>query len=299
MQRGWWILACLAMAAPATATEPTEIVLWPAGMPEPIVPAEPAERIEKGPDGTGRRFNVSKPRLFVYLPSEKTPRSGAAVVVVPGGGFTKLADEHEGSDACRWLAEQGVVAFGLAHRTPTNMHAAPHEGPVQDTQRAISEVRRRAAQYQVDPVKIGVLGFSAGGQVTLIAATNDRRYPDPAETVSHRPDFLVLLYPYRIWDPAVSGLRSDIRLDAGLPPTFIAQMGDDRGSLPQGSARLYFELISRGVPAEIHIYERGGHGFGMRSRPGATGPTDWPQRAADWLALRGYVVPKHHTTKNQ
>ena len=274
-----------------TAAEFPEIKLWPAGMPEPVVPAEPPEKTERGPDGITRRSNVSQPRLFVHEPPATVTRTGTAVIVVPGGGFGRLADEHEGSDAAAWLAKQGIVAFQLAYRTPTTKHKEPHAGPAQDVQRAVSEVRRRATELKLDAKKIGVLGFSAGGQVALIAATSDRLFPSEANATSHKPDFLLVVYPYKIYDPATKALRADIHLEAGLPPTFIAQAGDDSGSLPQGSTLLYLDLITRKIPAEIHIYEKGGHGFGMRPRPNATGPTDWPLRAADWLRLRGLAVP--------
>ena len=104
-----------------------------------------------------------------------------------------------------------------------------------------------------------------------------------------RADFLLLLYPYQIYDATTKSLRKEIQLDGGLPPTFIAQMGDDTGSLPQGSTLLYLELINRKIPAELHIYQRGGHGFGMRARPNSTGPTDWTHRATDWLKQGGLV----------
>ena len=281
---GIFLAAAVASAAPLP-----EIPLWPQGMPEPVVPADPPEKTEKGIDGITRRSNVSQPRLFVHLPAEGVLRSGAAVIVVPGGGFGRLADEHEGSDACAWLAQQGIVAFQLAYRTPTSKHAEPNAGPIQDTQKAVVELRRRAAEFGLDAGKIGVLGFSAGGQVALIAATNERKFPAGAPGESHKPDFLLTIYPYKIYDPLTKALRAEIKPDAGLPPTFIAQAGDDTGSLPQGSALLYLELIQRKVPAELHIYEKGGHGFGMRSRPNATGPTDWPLRACDWLRLHGYL----------
>jgi acetyl esterase/lipase len=272
------------------ADAPREIPLWPKGMPEPVVPAEPPESVEKGADGTARRYNVSQPRLLVHEPPAGVKRTGAGVIVVPGGGFGRLADEHEGAEAAVWLAKQGIVAFQLAHRTPTSKHKEPHAGPSQDVQRAVSEVRARAAELKVDAKRIGVLGFSAGGQVTLIAATNERLFPESQAAVSHRPDFLLLIYPYKIYDPATKAIRADIRLEAGLPPTFIAQAGDDTGSLPQGSTLLYLDLINRKTPAELHIYEKGGHGFGMRPRPNATGPSDWPLRAADWLRLRGLAA---------
>ena len=282
-------VSCWAGIASFAVGGPPEILLWPQGMPEPVIPADPPEKVEKGADGIQRRTNVSQPRLFVHLPPAGVKRTGAAVVVVPGGGFGILADEHEGSDAAEWLAKNGIVGFQLAHRAPTNNHPVPNAGPVQDLQKSLIEIRRHANEYQVDPKRVGVLGFSAGGQVTLVAASNGRKFPADATTESHKPDLLLLLYPYQIYDTTTKGLRADIQLDGGLPPTFIAQMGDDRGSLPQGSALLYLELVNRKIPAEIHIYEKGGHGFGMHSRPGATGPTDWQQRAIDWLRLHEYV----------
>ena len=286
-------LALLWCALPAFAADRPEIILWPQGMPEPVVPAEPPEDVKLGADGISRRTHVSKPRLVVHLPPKDVAASGAAVIVVPGGGFGVLADGHEGSEACEWLAKQGVVSFLLLHRAPTSKHPAPNAGPVQDAQKAVSDVRRLAADYGIDPHKIGVLGFSAGGQVTVIAATNDLKFPTSAPSAapiaSHKPDFLLLLYPYQIYDPATKFLRKEINLDGGLPPTFIAQMGDDTGSLAQGSALLYFELINRKIPAELHIYQRGGHGFGMRARPNSTGPTDWTHRATDWLKQGGLV----------
>lgn len=282
------LLCAFALGSPAAGLP--EIPLWPKGMPEPVVPADPPEKVEKGADGTSRRYNVSQPRLFVHEPPAGVTRTGAGVVVVPGGGFSKLADEHEGAEAAVWLAKQGIVAFQLAHRTPTTKHKEQHAGPSQDVQRAVSEARRRAAEFKVDGKKIGALGFSAGGQVSLIAATNEPLFTNEPMAASHRPDFLLLVYPYKIYDPATKAIRADIRLDAGLPPTFIAQCGDDTGSLPQGSTLLYLDLITRKTPAELHIYEKGGHGFGMRPRPNATGPTDWPLRALDWLRLRGLAA---------
>lgn len=283
------ILLC-AVAAVGLAAERQEILLWPNGMPEPVVPADPPESQERGADGLSRRSNVSQPRLFVHVPPAGVAKSRAAIIVIPGGGFGRLADDHEGSQACEMLAQQGLVAFQLAYRTPTAKHADPSAGPVQDAQKAVAEVRRRASEFDLEPHKIGVLGFSSGGQVALIAATNEPIASVAVRGVSHKPDFLLLLYPWRIYDPRTKGLRADIKLDAGLPPTFVAQMGDDDSSLPQGSTLLFLELVNRKIPAEIHIYERGGHGFGMRPRPNATGPTDWKQRAIDWLQLHAYIA---------
>lgn len=279
----------LALSLVADEGQP-KIELWPDGSPEPRAVADMPERVEKGKDGITRHYNITAPRLLIFEPTG-VKRGDAAAIVVPGGGFGVLADEHEGSDACRWLNSLGITSFLLQHRCPTNKHPVPNAGPVQDAQRAVQIVRERAAEWKVDPQKVGLLGFSAGGQVAIVAATNEAKFPGvTAAADAHKPSFLVLLYPWMIYDPATKGLRADIKLDAGLPPSFIAQCGDDKSSLPQGSTLLALELFARKVPAELHIYETGGHGFGMRPRPNATGPTDWPQRAADWLRLRGLAT---------
>ena len=273
-----------ATTAGLAADRPT-IELWSQGMPDPQVITTGPESVEKS-GGIARRSNVSKPRLVVFE-ADAAKRTGAAAIVVPGGGFGILADEHEGSEACEWLARLGITSFLLQHRCPTNKHPEPNAGPVQDTQRAVQLVRGQAEKWKLDPKKIGVLGFSAGGQVAVVAATNKPKFPSDESAASHKPDFLVLAYPWRIYDEKTKGLRADLHPDAGLPPTFIAQCADDTGSLPQGSTLLFLELVNRKVPAELHVYATGGHGFGMRPRPNATGPTDWANRAADWLRLRG------------
>jgi acetyl esterase/lipase len=286
------LAALLLVTAPAPFDDKPTIELWSGPLPEPRVQTAAPEQWERrAADGIGIRTNVSKPRLVVFE-APAAARTGAAAVVIPGGGFGRLADEHEGADACRWLNGLGVTAFLLIHRCPTDKHPEPNLGPAQDAQRAVQLVRAQAGKWNVDAKKVGVLGFSAGGQVALVAATNQPLVPAPeGESVSHKPDFLVLAYPYRIYDPKTKALRADVKVDAGLPPTFIAQCADDKASLPQGSTLLFLELVNRGVPAELHVYAAGGHGYGMRPRPNATGPTDWGSRAADWLRLRGLATP--------
>ncbi len=280
----------------ANAQERQEVLLWPAGMPEPKVSTDPPEKLEKaGKDGITRRFNVSKPRLVVYEAPAKL-RTGAAAIVVPGGGLGILADEHEGSEACQWLNTLGITSFLLLHRCPTNKQTDPYLGPTQDAQMAVRVVREKAKTWNLDDKKIGVLAFSAGGQVALTAATNSVKFPDNHNELppSHKPDFLLVSYPYQIYDAKAKTLKSTIRVDQGLCPTFISQCADDAGSLAQGSTLLFLELVNRKIPAELHIYEKGGHGYGLRARPNATGPTDWTSRAADWLRLRGLA----HVEKN-
>ncbi len=286
------IAACLLtlfQSPVAQAAELREIVLWPDGVPEPRVPAEAAETVEKKADGIARRSHVSNPRLVVYdIPRSDSAKLRNAVLVVPGGGFGILADEHEGSEACRWLNEHGFVAFLVLHRVPTGKTPVPNAGPTQDIQKAVQEVRRRAVEFQIDPAKIAVLGFSAGGQATLVAATNPPRFPTAGPAVSVRPDAVLLLYAWKIVGDSNQGLRPDVTIDGSVPPMFIAQCGDDPGSVPQGSANLYLKLIEAKVPAEIHIYEQGGHGYGLKPGNTLPGQLDWKDRAIDWLRIRGW-----------
>jgi acetyl esterase/lipase len=276
-------LSLFAMSAHAA-----EIILWPEGVPEPRVPAEPAEQVERaGKDGIARRKNVSTPRLVVYdIPQTDPATLRSAVVVVPGGGFSMLADEHEGSDACKWFNDRGIVSFLCLHRVPTRGMEQPNAGPVLDVQKSVYEVRRRASEYSLDPKKIALLGFSAGGQAAVVAAANPPRFERAEQTVPTRPDAVMLLYPWQILAADGKSLRTDLTIDATTPPMFIAQAADDTGSVPQGSLALYAALLEAKVPAEIHIYAGGGHGFGMRPRDNAPGTSDWPNRALDWLRTR-------------
>ena len=278
------LLGCMAVSA----AEPTEIPLWPEGVPEPRVPAEPAEKVEIGKDGISRRSNVSQPRLVVYdIPRADPTKLRSSVIVIPGGGFSILADEHEGSDICRWFNEQGFVAFLLLHRVPTRTFEPANAGPVRDAQKAVHEVRRRAVEYQLDPQKIALLGFSAGGQTAVVAAASPPRFEPSPAAGSARPDAVVLIYPWKVGGPDGKGVRGDVTIDAGTPPIFIAQASNDPASLPQSAAALYLALLEAKVPAELHIYESGGHGFGMQKRDNAPGTSDWPNRALDWLRGRG------------
>ena len=281
-------------AAQQTATTnpmPAEILLWPDQHPEPRVSSSPAESQVKGDDGLTRRFNVSVPRLFVYLP-DKQRATGAAVIVAPGGGFARLADEHESSDVCRWLNSLGIVGLQLAYRTPTNKHSNPVEGPAQDLQQAIVTVRSQAAELNIDPQRIGVIGFSAGGQTALVATAGKPLIPVHGNDSQCRPNLMLLIYPYQVLNADSSALRSDITLAASIPPTFIAQSVDDKSSPPEGSARLMIELTKMKVPVELHIYETGGHGFGMRHRTPPPGARDWSNRAADWLQLHKFAAAR-------
>jgi len=257
--------------------------------PETLTPPKPTDALP-----IARLTNVTEPRLDLYVPSPGKG-NGAAVVIVPGGGFGILASEHEGSELATWLRDRGFVAAVLQHRCPTNKLPKPWELPAFDTQRAMSLIRQKAADWKVQPDKIGLFGFSAGGQVALIATTNATQRLSPAadatDAVSCRPDFLMLCYAWKILaEGSTTELKPEIKIDATTPPTFIAQAYDDKGSLAEGSTLAFLALRKASVPAELHIYSTGGHGFGLR--PNATqAPGDWPGRLELWLQTRG-LLPK-------
>ena len=189
-------LSFIVSVSMASADDPTELIIWPNGHPEPKVNADSPEELVKGPDGLTRRFNVSTPRIFVYRPAKEIA-TGAAIIVVPGGGFGRLSDEHEGSDVCRWLASLGIVSIELAYRTPTNKQANPVEGPAQDLQQALLTVRDKAKELSIDPDKVGVMGFSAGGQAALVAMAGKKVITFTGDPQRIRPNLALLIYPIR------------------------------------------------------------------------------------------------------
>jgi acetyl esterase/lipase len=285
------LLAAAALFTPLNAdAKPSRVwKLWDARPPGDFTAPGPETLTEAKPTDKlpiARLTNVTEPRLEFYEPAAEK-RNGTAVVIVPGGGFGILASQHEGSELAEWFRDRGVVAAVLQHRCPTNKLPKPWEFPAQDAQRSVSLVRTRAAELGVRPDRVGLFGFSAGGQVALIAATNDtsRLYPaaDATDATSCRPDFLMLCYAWKILaDDSLTELKPEIRITDKTPPTFLAQAYDDRGSLAEGSTLAFLALRKAKVSAELHIYSTGGHGFGLRPN-GTQAPADWPGRAELWL----------------
>ena len=276
------LLACA--LAVQDAPKPEIIQLWPGQAPGDSGP-QGEDKIEKG-----SVVGVTRPTLAVYRPA-KDKDTGAAIVVAPGGGYRVLAITHEGTDVAAWLTSIGVTAVLLRYRVPKRPDDADNKLPLQDAQRAISIVRTKAAEWGIDPARIGFLGFSAGGHLTANVSTNyDRRAYDAiddADKASCRPDFAVLVYPGGIVDKQEpEKLREQIRVTKDTPPSFLAVSSDDTGSAP-GTVRLYLALKAAGVPAELHVYATGGHGYGMRKvdKPCAS----WPQRCEDWMRSRGLL----------
>jgi acetyl esterase/lipase len=260
------------------AAEPPAILLWPNGAPgSEGKTAEEAVEVTKS--GERNITQIHKPSLTPYLPASGKANS-AAIVIAPGGGHSKLCIDHEGHNLARWLAERGTAAFVLKYRLSREKDSAyTLEGhAVGDMQRAIRLVRSRAKEWNVDPTKIGALGFSAGGELAFMAAMQDGNTKiassDEIDKHSGRPDFQCLIYP---------GKSSRIAVDKSMPQAFIVCGYGDRQDIAHGMAEVYLKFKDAGVPAELHIYAAAGHGFGVRdSTRGAV--AHWPARLEEWLA---------------
>jgi acetyl esterase/lipase len=281
----------------SSATEPTLVLpLWPGTAPgdnEPIGPEQdqtkPSENLVAG-KSVIRLGNVSKPTIALYQPPTDR-RTGAAVVVCPGGGYQILAMDLEGTEVCDWLNSAGVTAVLLKYRVPKRQGLEKHTAALQDAQRAIGLVRHRAGEWGVDPKRIGVLGFSAGGHLAALASNQyePRSYPvvDEADGTVCRPDFSVLIYPaYLTVKEQGDRLAPEFNLTTNTPPTFIAMAEDD--PIRVETALFYAAALKKvNVPFELHIYPTGGHGYGLRQSKDLV--ATWPQRVTDWMRSRSLL----------
>jgi acetyl esterase/lipase len=277
---------CLGAAARAE-DKPAVLNVWP-----DKVPGEKGDIGEEkmtGKQGSRQLTDVSKPTLTVYRPA-KDKDTGVAVIIAPGGGYRFLAWDHEGEDVAAWLNSLGVTGVLLKYRVPRR--PANPDAALQDAQRAVSLVRSKAKEWGVESDKIGMLGFSAGGHLTAQTSTNfdKRSYEaiDDADKESCRPDFAVVIYPGGVVDREKQQLKPEIRVSKDTPPTFLAQSNDDQVG-PENSAVLYLALKKAGVPAELHIFATGGHGYGMR--PSKNPASEWPKRCEDWLRTQKVLKP--------
>jgi acetyl esterase/lipase len=277
------------------AVEPTEtIALWPGDAPGEVkgeVGEEGAKPNRPGSKKIIRLGNVTKPTIALF-PAPKAKANGAAVVVCPGGGYSILAYDLEGTEVCEWLNSIGVTGILLKYRVPRRKNREKHAAPLQDAQRAMGIARSKAKAWGIDPKRIGILGFSAGGHLTASTLTNydKRTYErvDAADDLSCRPDFGVLIYPaYLVDNGTKSKLEPEIRVTKDTPPCFFAHAGDDR--IPaEGSVQMYLALRRAGVKGnELHVYPKGGHGYGLRAsdHPVVT----WPARAGEWMKAMGWL----------
>jgi acetyl esterase/lipase len=289
------VLALLTLTSLAADPRPPT-PLWPQTAPGEKGDYGPEVDITKPTDNQvgGRRLirlgNVSQPTLTVYSP-DKDKDTGAAVIVCPGGGYGILALDLEGTEVCEWLNSIGVTGILLKYRVPKRPGLEKHTAALQDAQRAVGVVRSQAKELGLDPKRIGILGFSAGGHLAATASNNyeTRTYPkiDAADDVSSRPDFTLLIYPaYLTLKDQNDKIAPELPITAQTPPTFIVMTQDD--GIRVETAMFYsLALKNAKVPCELHVYPSGGHGYGLR--PSEQTVTTWPARAADWLGKLGVL----------
>jgi acetyl esterase/lipase len=330
----WVGFACVGLSAQKTVWQPsaghTQIAIWPGVAPDSQTVAGPEYAVAAGGKDdlvAGKPWvaveRVSQPTMTVYSPVGRN--TGAAVVVFPGGGYEILAIDLEGTEVCDWLTARGVTCVVLKYRVPGEERYAksapyPKAGPypespiaLEDAQRTLGLVRFHAAEWHIDPHKIGVLGFSAGGHMVAAMSTHFARrlYPavDAADKESCRPDFAVAIYPGHLslsaaeWDATQGGkkfavphavnadreltLNPEVPVSAQTPPTFLLQNEDDHVDNVDDSLAYYITLKKAGVPVEMHLYAQGGHAFGLRRTKLAA--TAWPELVETWLGSIGMV----------
>lgn len=287
------------LAQCAASEAPQAIGLWPGPAPGDTPGLGEERDTTKPSDGliAGRPVirlgNVSKPTITIYRPPAQT-QNGAAVLVCPGGGYYILAMDLEGTEVCEWLNSIGVTAVLLKYRVPKRPGLEKHTAAFQDAQRAFGLVRSRAKEWDIDPRRIGVLGFSAGGHLAALLSTQyaQRTYPavDQADAVSCRPDFTVLIYPgYLTIKEQADCVAPELKVNTNTPPCFLAMAEDDPVRVENVLG--YSALLRKShVPFELHVYPTGGHGYGLR--PTKDLVTTWPQRVADWMRSQGWLEPR-------
>lgn len=269
----------LLLATAQADSPPPSIPLWPQGAPGSEARKDEPEKMDKS-----NIVNVHQPSLTPYLP-EAGKATGTAVIICPGGGHAKLCVGHEGFALGEWFQQQGIAAFVLKYRLskePGSTYTLEGHA-MDDTRRAIRLVRSRAKEWGIKGDKVGILGFSAGGELAAYSAMwprpGDPTAADPIEREDSRPDFQGLIYP---------GKSGTFTVEKGMPPVFIACGYGDRPDIAEGMASLYLKYKAAGVKAELHIYSNAGHGFGYR--PGTTsGAGAWVDRFKEWLVDSGLL----------
>jgi endo-1,4-beta-xylanase len=276
------IVAFLALPTTAVAQH-TVVLLWPAGAPGSEGKTAP-EIVRISPQGDHVLSSIHSPSVTVYLPSPDKA-TGAAVIIAPGGGHRELWIDHEGYAVAGWLSDHGIAGIVLKYRLAreTGSTYTVEGTELQDIQRAIRLVRSRAAEWGLDPSKIGVMGFSAGGELAALAATRsgdgNPAASDPIDRLSAVPAFQALLYP---------AIPPDLALTPKTPPAFLACGEDDRPDIAEGLPELYLSMKKLGIPAELHVFAHVGHGFGIRSS-NAANVSSWPDLFYRWMGSSGLL----------
>jgi acetyl esterase/lipase len=312
-----FVLACTHSQARVAVWQPSpghvQVPIWPGAVPDATPnPKQESVGPPEGREWWPRANDVSQPTMTVY--AAKGRDTGVAVVVFPGGGYQFLAMDLEGTEICDWLTSRGITCVLLKYRVPDSGPTMKNgrsyypkvQTALQDAQRTLGLVRQHAAEWHVDPNKVGVIGFSAGGHLVAAVSTHfaQRTYPsvDAADELSCRPDFAIVLYPGHLWMPQDEDaarhdetnlrLRPDIRVRADTPPTFLLHAEDDRVDDVKHSLTYYVALQKAGVPVEMHLYAQGGHAFGLRPTKLPIGR--WPTLVEQWLHTIGVLNPQEN-----
>ena len=271
------LLLAICLTVSALADSPNEILLWPGGAPGSEGKTD-AEKVVTSASGERNVSSIHKPSITPFLPSP-AKATGAAVLVIPGGGHSKLCVDHEGGNVAQWLADHGIAAFVLKHRLAREEGSTyTIEGhALADTQRALRLIRSRASEWGVDPARLGAIGFSAGGELVALACMRPgdgkADATDAIERQNARPAFQALIYP---------GRSGDVVPAKDAPPAFLACGEKDRQDIAEGLAEMYLRFKRAGASAELHVYAGVGHGFGLRAgMKGAVAA--WPERFVEWL----------------
>jgi acetyl esterase/lipase len=242
-----------------------------------------------GGEPVERMSNVSKPTITIYKPYEESA-TGTAVIVCPGGGYNILAYDLEGVEVCEWLNELGITAVLLKYRVPRREGLEKHAAPLQDAQRAISYVRAHAKELNINPEHIGIMGFSAGAHLSAVTSNSfkNRTYPaiDKNDDFSCQPNFCMLIYPAYLNGETLGTTAPELTVSGNTPPTLLIQAEDDKSYI-DSSLSYFYALKKANVPATMHLYPNGGHGYGLRDTQSTV--NEWPERAENWLQSMGLI----------
>jgi acetyl esterase/lipase len=285
-------LIILTLVSAAFGAEHVTLKLWPGGAPGDTGVTGPEREVppKEGERKVIRLTDISEPAITLYR-VPRTKANGTGVLIAPGGGYRILAWDLEGTEIAEWLNSIGVTAVILKYRVPRRDEDNPHQAPLQDAQRAMRLVRKNAKAWGIDPGRLGMLGFSAGGHLTVLTGTHwdENTYDrvDDADDLSSRPDFLVPIYAAYLGDKEDPWkLNPLVRVTEKTPPVFMAVTYDDQDRGAQ-AALLLAELKKKGVPAELHIFAKGGHGYGLR--PSADPVSGWPKLCEQWMRVAGLM----------